>query len=122
MKPVKTLCFLALSLALFLSFTQFPASERLHTYSKVDGNVSVHVYSRGQCHGIPFCKVTYVLRVTHEDPSRGLFLDIALFNGEDDIADYIAKCVVIASAEGLSFVQPNGVTMFVPKSLYGPQH
>ncbi len=96
-------------------------TELIHTYKKVEGDISVHIVANGKRMNFLNFEDSHVLRVTHGDWNRGVFVDISLFNSDDDIPGYLKKCVVTSSEKGIAFIQPNGITLFIPRSAYGPR-
>jgi hypothetical protein len=96
-------------------------NERIYTYKNVEGDVSVHIVAYGKRLYFFDLDDAYVLRVTHSDWNRGVFMDISLFNSGEDVRSYLKKCAVTSSENGITFAQPNGIALFVPRSTYGPR-
>lgn len=45
-------------------------------------------------------------------------VDITFFNEDEDIVSYIKKCKLIQTEEGISFIQPQGSSTFIPQIEY----
>jgi len=49
---------------------------------------------------------------------RSMRVDITFFNEDEDIVSYIKKCKLIQTEEGISFIQPQGSSTFIPQIEY----
>jgi hypothetical protein len=51
-------------------------------------------------------------------PGYGHYLSHTVHNGYEDITDYIDRSSVEWTAEGISYIEPSGHRVFVPKAMF----
>ncbi|QGZ42381.1 hypothetical protein [Pseudoduganella flava] len=60
----------------------------------------------------------YKLRIARKLGATGHELDVPIFDFDDDVIAYLNRSQITESGEGITFNQPSGHTLFVPKRWY----
>lgn len=106
-----------LAIIYFLFYEPGEQVREIYSYEdqKKRGGHHVTISSDGtHKHGYSHEEDRYVLNVFFY--RRYISVDISLINRDEDIISYLKKCQVIETNEGITFLQPNGYSTFIPKS------
>ena len=92
--------------------------DLVYVFPKLKSGVSVQVNRSGSDLGLVGFQPRYVLRIAKQKMAW-VELEVTLFNqGDYDLIEYLGRCHVDETPDGLTFVQPSNVKLFAPREWY----
>jgi hypothetical protein len=118
----KTACILSLLLWIvavpILCWQLSFRDDLIHVFPKLKSGVEVQINRSGSTLTLVGFQPRYVLRIA-KHKMAWVELDVTLFNqGDYDLIEYVRKCHVDETPDGLAFVQPSNVRLFAPREWY----
>ena len=90
----------------------------IYTYPKFKSGYAVIIQESGARFGLFSIHPRYSLRISQNRGLTGHDFDVTLLNADEDIRAYLAQGRVVENAEGITFSQPSGHSVFVPRQWY----
>lgn len=119
MKKVIAVCALvALVAALGSCWLMTTKESTIYTYPELKSGYVVTVLESGARFGFFSVHPRYALRITPKRGRVGHDFDVSLFNTDEDVHAYLGHGRIVENGDGITFSQPSGHSVFVPRQWY----